>query len=143
MARSADLLATIGDVVLPPAPPAAAAELTAEAAGDGAGTAVATAGDIDADGFADGLVGAPQHDAALQDVGAVYLVHGPMTGAFALRNADATVQGDAASLGLGSSLAGAGDPDGNGEVDLLLGAPGDASTAPSGGAAFLFLTEGL
>ena len=51
-------------------------ELTGEAASDRAGWAVGPAGDVDADGFADFLVGAPGNDDAYSGAGAAYLIFG-------------------------------------------------------------------
>ena len=121
----------------------ASAILTGETAGDAAGTGVTSAGDVDQDGFDDFLISAPRRDDGLQDVGAAYLVQGPVTGAYALSNAPAWFQGDAASQQLGGSMASSRDANGDGQLDILLGAPGDIQAASSGGAAYLFLTEGL
>jgi hypothetical protein len=88
--------------------------------GDRAGFAVAGAGDLNQDGFDDLLVGAPHTDAG----GAAYLIHGPATGnidleASASRVWTAQIPDDRA----GQAVAGAGDTDGDGVPDVLIGAP--------------------
>src|SRR6185436_16216403 len=50
------------------------AKLVGEAAGDGAGWSVAGTGDVDADGHADLLIGAPYDDEGSKQAGAVYVV---------------------------------------------------------------------
>jgi hypothetical protein len=82
-----------------------------------AGWSVSGAGDVDADGHDDVLVGAPFADAA-------YLVLGPVTGHFDLAQADAKLvgePGDNRSDLVGRSVSDAGDVDGDGHDDLLVG----------------------
>ncbi|MCB9793119.1 MAG: FG-GAP repeat protein [Alphaproteobacteria bacterium] len=100
-----------------------------------AGLRLATAGDIDGDGLEDLLIGAPGS-------GRAYVFHGvTLLGASSLSfdDADVSLQGS----GVGGALTGAGDVNGDGIDDLLLGARG--STQP--GAAYLLfggaLGEGL
>jgi hypothetical protein len=94
---------------------------------DQAGTSMAAAGDVDGDGSADILIGAPGHD---NDLGAVYLLRGPQIGSIDLEDeGDADIFGAAASDHLGTAVAGPGDWDGDGWADLLLGAPGAGSGA--------------
>ena len=56
------------------------ASFLGEAAGDQAGMAVAEAGDVNADGYADFLIGAPYNDEGGVDAGQVYLVLGGPSG---------------------------------------------------------------
>ncbi len=108
------------------------------APGDFAGFAVAGAGDVNGDGFDDILIGAyGRTNAAGEGAGAAYLVFGRADGFEArldLGTLDGTdgfvMEGLAAFDGTGRSVAGAGDVNGDGFDDILVGAryadPGDA-----------------
>ncbi|TAH39535.1 MAG: hypothetical protein EYC70_01750 [Planctomycetota bacterium] len=90
------------------------------AAGDEFGFAVAAAGDVDQDGHADLLVGAPDADVAgFADSGSVFLFSG--------RNGSLLARFDGQDDGdhFGWSVAGAGDVNGDAVPDLLAGAPHD------------------
>ena len=109
------------------------------AAGDSLGAAVA-AGDTDQDRRADLLIGAPFASASSRaGAGKVFLIRGraPLTGLdLTVTPADLTVLGASAGSGLGTSVS-MGDLDGNGEADLVLGAPDYRSQGlASAGAAY-------
>lgn len=87
------------------------------AAGDRMGHSVGGAGDVNGDGHADLVVGAPFHDANGSNSGAVYVLCGA-TGATLF-----TFLGDQAEDRLGSSVGGAGDVNGDGVGDVIAGAP--------------------
>jgi hypothetical protein len=108
--------------------------------GDWAGHAVADAGDLDGDGIADLLVGAPYADGAESFSGVAYLFYGPITGTLDASDADATRYGDLAGDQAGFAVAGAGDCDDDGLRDLLVGAPEDDANGSGSGAAYLFLS---
>ncbi len=115
------------------------AKLLAEASGDRAGASVASAGDVDGDGNDDLVVGAPENEEGGFHAGAAYLVLGPVAGTRDLAFADAKLVGSRAD-DLGDDVAGAGDVDGDGHDDLLVGASGTSSGGRSGaGAAYLVL----
>mgnify|MGYP000191313532 CR=1 FL=1 len=86
--------------------------------GDEAGGAIA-GGDFDGQGYGDLAIGATGSDT-------LAFVLGPTTGTQSLSTADALVT-DSSGSGFASALSVAGDVDGNGVVELLVGAP-DSST---------------
>jgi len=97
-----------------------------ESVADNAGTVVAAAGDVDGDGYDDFLISAPRSDAALPDAGQVYLMRGRATGWIQdihLSVADASYWGETAGDLAGTAVAAAGDVNGDGYDDLLVGAP--------------------
>ena len=102
----------------------------------GLGTSLAAAGDVAGDGYDDVLVGAPGYYSDYDDEGAVLLFLGAETG-LAPSPGWQALGGQEDAL-LGTSVAGAGDVDGDGYDDLLAGAPGYASAEVVTGAAILF-----
>ncbi|MSQ03731.1 MAG: hypothetical protein EXR71_17905 [Myxococcales bacterium] len=112
--------------------------LLGENAGDQAGYAVQSGGDTNGDGYADVLVGAPYHDYGAADSGGAYVILGGMhAGTVDLSAADAKVAGEGGDDGAGWSLASAGDMDGDGDDDVLIGAVLEDSAGTSAGAAYL------
>ena len=91
---------------------------------DYAGASVALAWDVDGDGLDDMLVGAPRNDTTGTDAGSAYLVLGSASPAdLSLSGATARFTGTSSSDEAGDSVAGAGDVDGDGLGDILVGAP--------------------
>jgi hypothetical protein len=117
----------------------ATATFVGEAAGDEAGSAVASVGDVDGDGSGDVLVGAPRYDGSENrtDAGAAYLVGTSANGTASLGDADATFVGTAAGDRAGFAVSPAGDANGDGTSDLLVGAPYSDANATEAGAAYL------
>jgi len=107
---------------------------------DEVGTAAALVDDVDGDGLADVVLGAPAAGAA----GRAYLVHGKADGALVdLADVALGIGGfvlDGAGVGedAGSSVAGAGDVNGDGLGDLLVGAP-EGGPIPAGGRTYVVL----
>ena len=93
--------------------------MTGAAPGDGFGISVAGAGDVNGDGFADVIVGAFRNDASFPDAGRAYVYYG---GTAPDAVADLTLTGAAGSDFFGYSVAGAGDVNGDGYADLIVGA---------------------
>ncbi|MES2645222.1 MAG: MopE-related protein [Myxococcota bacterium] len=109
------------------------AHLEGLAPGDGAGASVAAAGDVDDDGLADVLFGAPLEADGATAPGAAWLRYGPqMTGCEPFCDG-AIFVGTADAERAGASVAGPGDVDGDGYDDVVVGAPGRAG----GGGAYL------
>ncbi len=115
--------------------------LTSPQAFDGVGTAVTGAGDLDDDGYDDLAIGAPWYSGVGSDAGAVYIVRGSPAlrdeSQSTLDSADLVLRGEGDSDALGWSLGPAGDMDGDGLADLIIGAPQDAQLGYEAGAAYL------
>ncbi len=93
--------------------------LEGEDAGDGFGVDVAGAGDIDGNGYDDLLVGAWHNDFGGNDAGKVYIYPGSADGI--TTTGYLSLHGPPDS-GFGTSVAGAGDVNGDGYADILVGA---------------------
>ena len=129
---------------------AAADSLTADTSIESAtsgvrvGEAVGFAGDVDDDGSEDIVLGVPRDDTAAGDAGAVHIVHGPFaSGSLSLSSASVvTYTGVAGGDHLGTSVA-AGDLDGDGYSDILVGSPEDSVGDTDAGAVYLLMGLGL
>lgn len=119
--------------------PPANAEIRGSQSGSRLGAAVAGAGDVNGDGYADLILGAPTFDdAGRVDSGQVQLFFGGPGAAFDTVP-DATLAPTAAQSRFGASLASAGDFNGDGFSDIVIGVP-NATVGESGeGAALLYL----
>jgi hypothetical protein len=97
----------------------ARAVLTGEANADSFGAALASL-DLNGDGKSELVVGAPSQDSDARDGGRVYVFKNPLSGSKSASQSDATVKGLLCNF-VGSSLASAGDVNGDGNEDLLVG----------------------
>ena len=105
------------------------------------GKSVAGAGDVDGDGYADVIVGAPGYMSGAIEAGAAFVFRGGPTG---IADADTTTAaaelgGDQENAYFGESVAGAGDVNGDGYADVIVGAKDYTWGVYDGGAAFVFL----
>jgi Ca2+-binding RTX toxin-like protein len=116
------------------------------ASGDAAGYSVQSVGDVNGDGYDDLLIGAPFADAHGTDSGAAYVVFGHaggFSGALDVATLNGTsgfkLSGIAAGDHAGGAVSGAGDFNGDGYADLLIGADGsDVNGVDSGQAYVVF-----
>ena len=113
------------------------AELFSVVPGEAAGSIVVLAGDVDDDGYDDVLVGAVNSDERGDQAGLVYLVRGPLVGRRSLGTATARFLGEEAGALAGMSAERAGDVNGDGRADILVGSPGVDAGGDSIGAAYL------
>jgi hypothetical protein len=84
------------------------------------GASVATAGDVNGDGFADLIVGAPDYANGQTGEGRAFVFHGSASGLS--RTPDWSVEGEQAGARFGASVAAAGDVNGDGFDDVIVGA---------------------
>ncbi len=119
--------------------------ITGQAASDNSGWSVSTAGDVNGDGLADLIVGAYFNDAGDEYAGRCYVVFGKTDGAEVDLNPIAAgiggfaITGQAAYDRSGASVSSAGDVNGDGLTDLIVGAYGnDAGGTDSGRSYVIF-----
>ncbi|RZI40777.1 DUF4214 domain-containing protein [Herbaspirillum sp. HC18] len=105
--------------------------LAGASAGDRAGYSVSSAGDINADGYDDLIVAAKGVDTNVANSGTAYVIYGKASGfasAISLSNIDSSVGFRIDGLGVGeavgTAVSAAGDVNGDGYADLIVGAEG-------------------
>jgi len=98
------------------------------------GNSVAAAGDVNGDGYSDFVTGAPYFDNSQTDEGIAFIIVGePDDAAIALE-----VEGNQPNAHLGWSVAGAGDVNGDGYSDVIIGAPDYANGQIGEGRAIVY-----
>jgi len=122
-------------------PSTAAAQLESDQANATLGYSVSDAGDVNGDGYSDVVVGANGYDAGESDEGAAFVFLGSASGIADGNPATATAQleSDQVDAGLGWSVSGAGDVNGDSYADVIVGARGYDAGKSNEGAAFVFL----
>jgi hypothetical protein len=109
--------------------------LTSAAPGDNFGNSVSTAGDVNGDGYSDVIVGGYLNDNRGVDAGQAYIFYG---GANMNSAADVTLTGTSAGDHFGLSVSTAGDVNGDGYSDVIVGAPRSEDKATDAGKAFIY-----
>ncbi|MEO6541683.1 MAG: FG-GAP-like repeat-containing protein, partial [Ferruginibacter sp.] len=100
--------------------PVLSATLTIAQPGADFGNAVSSAGDVNGDAFSDVVVGAPYFDNGMSDEGAAFIYHGSATGVNI--SASETVESNQANAHMGKAVSSAGDVNGDGYSDVVVGA---------------------
>ena len=100
------------------------------------GRSVSGAGDVNGDGIADVIVGAPSYDDGQTDEGVAFAYYGSPTGLSL--TPDWSAEGDQAFASFGFAVGGAGSVDGDGFDDVVVGAPSYDTPQTDAGAVLLF-----
>jgi hypothetical protein len=105
------------------------------------GVSVASAGDVNGDGYGDVIVGARNFDNPQVNEGKVFVYHGSASGLSIVPNW--TAEGDQTGAGFGCSVACAGDVNGDGFADVIVGAFDYDNGQDNEGRAFVYLGSAL
>jgi hypothetical protein len=100
------------------------------------GYAVSAAGDVNGEGFGDVILGSPLFDNGLNNEGAAFVYHGSLSGINAA--VAAVVESDQIDARMGYSVSAAGDVNGDGFSDVIVGAYAFDNGQNDEGAAFVY-----
>lgn len=117
-----------------------------EGAGDDVGHSVAGVGDVDGDGLDDLLLSSPWNDDGGSGAGKAYLFLGRSLGSessLQVSAADYSFEGEESRAYAGYDIAGAGDVDGDGRADFLIGSTGHDRGGDGAGMVHLVLGGAL
>jgi len=117
------------------------ARLLGVSADDQVGEVPGSSADLDGDGRAEILIGAPHADRSAANLGVVYGFYGPPAGDRSLADAELIVAGTEEDERLGAVVSG-GDLDGDGAQDLVIAETGNWSGSTSGGSVYILLAPG-
>jgi len=119
-------------------------KIQGDVANDGAGWSVSSAGDVNGDGFSDIIVGAWSNDSGGEIAGAAYVIFGKASGFGSVLDLTGLstangfkLQGEGAGDVAGWSVSSAGDVNGDGFADIIVGARGNDSGGSTAGAAYV------
>ena len=110
-------------------------KFSGEVNGDGFGYSVSNAGDVNGDGYQDLIISAPLNDTGGSSAGRVYIYLG---GQLVNNIADLILTGEAANDQFGYSVSTAGDVNGDGFSDIIVGAPGNDAGGSNAGKAYIY-----
>ena len=113
--------------------------------GDAAfGFAIDASGDTNGDGIHELVVGAPQQSSRAPLAGSSWVFEGPLSGTSTAASSATAERYSAIDFDfLGVAVSVPGDVDADGYDDVLVGAWGDDTGGPAGGATYLFLGGAL
>jgi len=100
------------------------------------GVCVRTAGDVNGDGYDDVIIGAHRCDGTYKEGGRAYVYHGSATGLST--TSDWTAEADQAYVAFGYSVDTAGDVNGDGYDDIIVGAHDYSAGQTKEGGAFVY-----
>ncbi|ACT94361.1 FG-GAP-like repeat-containing protein [Dyadobacter fermentans] len=138
--KNAAFPVTIDPLVVNGTPANASTLLEKDQAQAAFGYSVSSAGDINGDGYSDVIIGAPNYDKGESNEGVAFVYMGSASG---LATApDRTLEANQPDAKFGNSVANAGDVNGDGFGDVIVGAPMYDKNENNEGAAFVYHGSG-